>query len=245
MHGHDALDPAPTQGSAPAPDTDPRAVPARRDQGTGGERTAHGEASAGTPAAAERPAPVPARRSPYARMGENTSVRNVVWALGLTVGVVAIVATLFFGVGSTPDRHIPENSRVDVAQSAARAQELAPFPVAVPRLGEEWRAQQARYDDRTDPRWTIRYSAPSGELLTLTQAGTLSPALIQDSLPGARSEGTAKVRGIACEVYAGGDEGGARALACPGDGWGMVVSGTTDRAELTEMADAAIASTES
>lgn len=209
-------------------------------------------------------APVPdapsAPPSRYARMAAPTSVRNVVWALGLTMGVVAVVAVLFFGVGNDPQREIPESSRVDVVASAERAQALAPFTVAVPESADgwstdAWTAKQARYTEGADPRWSVRYSAPSGSLVTLTQGTAVTPALIQDAVAGARSDGTVEVEGTTCEVYTGSGTGdgddadgegadgeSSRALACPGEGWGIVVSGKAEQAELAELAGAAIRS---
>lgn len=192
------------------------------------------------------PAPEP-KKSPYARMGENTSVRNVVWALGLTVAVVAVVAMLFFGVGNDPQRSVPASERVDVAASARRAQELAPFPVVVPRTGQGWTAKEARFLGQGEPRWRVRYSAPSGTLVTLTQVRTVTPGLLQDTLPGARSQGSVTVGSTQCEVFAGQDEaskGGKgeapTALSCPAGSSAVLVSGTAPRSELTALAAAAL-----
>lgn len=189
------------------------------------------------------PAPQPAPRSPYAKMSEPTTVRNVVWALSLTMGVVIIVALLFFGVGRDLGREVPENSRVDVAASAERAQRIAPFTIAVPTTAEGWSATAARYDDGADPRWTIRYTAPSRSLVTLTEATQVTPALIQGLVPGARGEGTVDVGGATCEIYVESetDEGTpARALACPLDGAAVVVHGDVEQAELSALAGPAV-----
>lgn len=269
MADHQHPDQMPTAAPAePGTAESVTADPAASESGT--VESAAAEDAITEPAAAE-PAPAAveadasqAPPSRYARMAAPTSVRNVVWALGLTMGVVAVVAVLFFGVGNDPQREVPESNRVDVAASAERAQELAPFTVAVPESADGWSAdgwtaKQARYTDGADPRWSVRYSAPSGALVTLAQAPAITPALIQDAVAGARSDGTVEVEGATCEVYTGtgegdGDDGAdgdgpgagaARVLACPGEGWGIVVSGKTEQEELVDLAGAAIRSARS
>lgn len=208
-----------------------------------------------TPSSEQTPSPAPAQiteppqadppaptKSRYASFAENTTMRSVVWALVITLVLVAVVGMLFFGVGNDPDREVPENSRVDVAASAERAQEIAPFTVAVPDLGTDWTASNARYADGTDPRWTVRYSSPSATLVTLTQAGEITPALLQDTIPGARSDGTVAVGDMTCDVYTGGEETNARGLACPAEGSGVLVTGRTTQAELAQVAQAAVES---
>src|SRR5699024_6456804 len=67
---------------------------------------------------------------------KNTVLRNMVWALLLTMAVVVVVGIAFFGVGSEQEREPLENSELDVSASAERAAGVAPFPVAVPAAGE-------------------------------------------------------------------------------------------------------------
>ena len=92
-----------------------------------------------SPAEPERtapPAPRPQPKSAYELPSKkNTVLRNMLWALGLTMAVVVVVGIGFFGVGSDLQREPLENSELDVAASAERAQRDAPFPVAVPDDG--------------------------------------------------------------------------------------------------------------
>lgn len=222
----------PPEQSRPSVPTEP-AEPASR------EKT--GSASGASDLGSAEPTELAPTKSRYASFAENTTMRSVTWALVITVVLVAVVAMLFFGVGNDPDREIPENSRVDVTASAQRAQDIAPFPVAVPRLGEDWTPQSARYAADDDPRWMIRYTSPSTKLVTLTQAAEITPTLIQDTLPGAHSEGTAAVGALECDVYTGGDDADARALVCPAAGGGVIVSGKTSQDELAQVASAASA----
>lgn len=225
----------------------------------------HGPPGAGTmggmseqhPDASDRPAPVsvgdeapvpatvgdeaPAPRSHYALTRKNTSLRNGLWALGVMFAIVMVVGVLFLGVGNQPRREVPENDRVDVASSAERASSLASFPLAVPEPGNAWRPRSARFADVSGGRWTVGYTSPSGALVSLEQAGEVTPALIQDAVPGAHSDGEIEVEGLRCETFAGEADGKGspdRAVVCPGEGWGFVVSGRTDQDELAALAEA-------
>lgn len=229
--------------SAPTPDATPELATGSRgtvDDGTTAPRDGDIDPTSDAHGAGVPEQPVPAPRSPYAKMAQPTAVRNVVWALSLTMAVVIVVAILFFGVGRDLQREVPENSRVDVTASAQRAQEVAPFPVAVPEVGEGWEATGARYQDGEDPRWIIRYSAPSRGLVTMTEVTAVTPALVQDVLPGARSEGTVDVAGTACDVYVGEGDDGARGVACTVDGAAVLVHGQVDQGELVALAAPAL-----
>lgn len=227
-HDREVTDPA---GDAGSPDTG--ASQARPDEGT---ELFEEEAA-------------PPKRSHYAVTKQNTSLRNALWALGVTFAVVIVVAMLFFGVGNDPDREIPAESRVDVTASAERAREVAVFPLAVPEMDEGWSARQARFSgDASAPaqeRWSLQYTSPTRSLVTLTQAQEVTPAVIQDAVSGARSAGEVPVEGLTCTRYTGEeDANGAaqQAIVCPGEGWGMVVVGRTESAELEELAGAAVRS---
>ena len=112
-----------------------------------------------SPAEPERtapPAPRPQPKSAYELPSKkNTVLRNMLWALGLTMAVVVVVGIGFFGVGSDLQREPLENSELDVAASAERAQRDAPFPVAVPDVGEGWVERSARYTDGQNSRWQV------------------------------------------------------------------------------------------
>ncbi|MDO5663615.1 MAG: DUF4245 family protein [Brachybacterium sp.] len=191
-------------------------------------------------------APAPPKRSHYAVSKSSLRARNVAWALGLTIGVVVLVAVLFFGVGGSPEEEmIPQDTAVDVQQSADRASEVLPFPAVVPEPGESWSVREVRLADGEAPRWQIRYTSPDGNLVTLVQTAEVTPGVLQDVAPGVRADGTAEVDGVTCEALAT-DESGSdaplRALSCPGDGWALVVTGRADQQEIEELAAAAFSS---
>lgn len=194
-----------------------------------------------TPDPQSAPVTAPPKKSHYAMTAGDVSVRNIVWALGLTMGVVALVAILFFGVGGKADREIPENSRLDVAQSAARAQETVGFPVAVPATGDEWVARSARVDaSKAEPTWEVRYTAPSGSLVSMVESGEVSAPLLSTAVPGAVVDADVTIAGAACQQLQSSTEESQRAVACGGDGWGLIVHGKAAQEELDALAELAI-----
>lgn len=195
------------------------------------------------------PTPVERPKSAYELPSKkNTVLRNMIWALLLTVGAVAIVGIAFFGVGSDLDRSVPENSQLDLGESAQRAAEVAPFPVAVPAAGEDWQERSARFADGAQPTWEIRYSSPQGELVTLTEGSEISASMLSSALPGSTVEEELTIAGAQCELLRGaaqdGDAGAsaARGISCAGEDWGLLVHGDADRAELEQLMESAIAS---
>ena len=202
-----------------------------------------------TPAATERtPAPVPEPRpqpkSAYELPSKkNTVLRNMVWALALTMAVVVVVGIGFFGVGSDLQREPLENSELDVAGSAERAQRDAPFPVVVPEAGEGWTERSARFTDGQSPRWAVQYSAPQEQLVTLTQETEVTSAMLSAALPGTTVEGELSIDGTECTLLSG-DQQGAQQLgiSCEGESWGLLIHGAAEQAELEELTAAALAS---
>lgn len=189
------------------------------------------------------PATAPARKSHYQLPSrKNTSLRNMIWALGLTMLIVVAVGIGFFGAGSDQSREPLPNTEVDLAQTAERAQESAPYPVVVPAVGEEWAARSVRFTDPED-RWEVRYSSPERHLVTMVQAPEVSAPLLSSSMPGAVVQGEQEIAGVPCQVLSGGTDDQPHAgLSCTGDGWGLLIHGATDLEELQELVEAAITS---
>src|SRR5699024_1450369 len=174
---------------------------------------------------------------------KNTVLRNMVWALLLTMAVVVVVGIAFFGVGSEPELEPLANSELDVTASAERAEDVAPFPVAVPAVDEGWTERSARYTAGAQPRWTLEYTSPDGELITLIQESQLSAPMLSSAIPGSTVEEEFELEGAACSLLRGGEQGATQSgIACEGEGWGLVVHGDADRAALEEVASEAIVS---
>ena len=200
-----------------------------------------------SPAEPERtapPAPRPQPKSAYELPSKkNTVLRNMLWALGLTMAVVVVVGIGFFGVGSDLQREPLENSELDVAASAERAQRDAPFPVAVPETGEGWVERSARYTDGQSPRWVVQYSDPQGQLVTLTQESEVSSPMLSAALPGSTVQDELSIDGTECTLLSGGQQGAEQlGISCEGEGWGFLVHGDAEQAELEGLASSALAS---
>ncbi|PWH07856.1 DUF4245 domain-containing protein [Brachybacterium endophyticum] len=193
--------------------------------------------------AAREPAAAPTgqrKRSPYAMSKGDASARNIAWALGLTLGCVGLAGVIFFGVGRTVDREVPETSRLDVGASAQRAQEQAPFTVAEPALGKDWAPRAADYEAGERPTWTLRYTAPSNSLVTLVESEEVSAADLSTAMPGARTDGETTIEGVECQkLSADGEQSG---ISCQDEDWGLIIHGKTDEKELASAAKAAIGS---
>src|SRR5699024_6568884 len=134
---------------------------------------------------------------------KNTSLRNILWALGLTMAIVVVVGISFFGAGSITEQETPESSRVDVAASAERAEAAAGFSIAVPEPGDTWQERSARFDDGQEPRWQIDYTSPQGQLVVLVQGPQLSAAMLSSAVPGAVVEQEQQIDGVDCQVLSG------------------------------------------
>lgn len=200
-----------------------------------------------TPAAPERntpPEPRPQPKSAYELPSKkNTVLRNMLWALGLTMAVVVVVGIGFFGVGSDLQREPLENSELDVAASAERAQRDAPFTVAMPEVGQGWAERSARFTDGQSPRWVVQYSDPQERLVTLTQEPEVSSAMLSSALPGTIVEDDLSIDGAECTLLSGGQQDAEQlGVSCEGEGWGFLVHGDAEQAELEELASATLAS---
>lgn len=189
------------------------------------------------------PQPLPQPKSAYELPSrKNTVLRNMVWAIALTMALVVVIAIAFFGVGSTSDRTPLENSELDVAASAERAQDVAGFPVAAPAMGEEWSERSARFTDGDTPRWQVDYTSPSDSLVTLTEESEVSATMLSAALPGTVVEEKLTIGGTDCQALSGGEDGAETVgISCEGEDFGLLVHGETDREELSALAEAALA----
>ncbi|MCG7308758.1 DUF4245 family protein [Brachybacterium sp. ACRRE] len=235
--------PTPKDPSAQASEHRPEPVPESA-EGAEGAEGVEKEGADATPssAPAAAPAPAPRKRSPYSMSKGDASMRNIAWALGLTLGCVAVVGVIFFGVGRSVDREIPETSRLDVGASAQRAQEQAPFAVAQPALGSSWTPRAADYTAGDRPTWELRFTSPSNSLVTIVESEEMSAADLSSQLPGADVTGDVTIEGADCQRVSGEDE--EHGITCQGDGWAVIVHGAADDGELDTAAKATVRSIE-
>lgn len=190
------------------------------------------------PTAEPRPQPKSAYELPSKK---NTVLRNMLWALALTMAVVIVIGIAFFGVGSNNDREPLENSALDVAESAERAQQVAGFPVAAPLPAEGWSERSARFTDGDSPRWQVEYTSPQDSLVTLTEEAEVSAPMVSSALPGTVVEEELDIEGTPCQILSGGEGGAAKlGVSCQGEDFGLLVHGDTDREELLTLTEAAL-----
>lgn len=191
------------------------------------------------PPAEPRPQPKSAYELPSKK---NTVLRNMIWALALTMAVVVVIAIAFFGVGSDPGREPLANSELDVSASAERAQDVADFPVAAPEPQAGWAERSARFTGGESPQWIVEYTAPSDHLVTLTEEAEVSAPMLSSALPGATVQEELDIDGAACQVLSGDTDGAtALAISCQGEGFGLLVHGATDREEVRTLMEQALA----
>lgn len=230
--------PTPKDPSAEASERRPESAP---ESAESVERDGADAVPSSAPAPASS-APAPRKRSPYSMSKGDASMRNIAWALGLTLGCVAVVGVIFFGVGRSVDREIPETSRLDVGASAQRAQEQAPFPVAQPALGGSWTPRAADFTAGDRPMWELRFTSPSNTLVTIVESEEMSAADLSSELPGADATGDVTIEGADCQTVSGEDD--EHGITCQGDGWAVIVHGTADDADLKAAAQATVRSIE-
>lgn len=172
---------------------------------------------------------------------KNTSVKNMAWAMGLNLILAAIIAVAVVGLGRDNEQKPSAGSvtTVNIAESAGRAQETLPFPVAKPEMGEGWRPIKARQGGSGESgTWTVQQRSASGELLTFVQGSEYGPAITQLMGGEYRASGEEQqIGGADCEWFDGDDK--RIALGCDTGDSGFVVYGGTNREDTAAFAEKA------
>ena len=180
---------------------------------------------------------------------KNTSVRNLVWAIGLNRSVVAIAAVVIVGLGRNDrDTAASAHSPVNVGESAARASEPLGFRAADVEP-EGFTVREAKMSTAEPANWEVRYTSPSGELETLLQARADLSALT----PRVRGKVTQadyfEIRGAECanlEIQSPSSDTNADAakpvsgIVCSARETTLIVYGAGDGAEHTTLMRAAL-----
>lgn len=108
---------------------------------------------------------------------KNTSVRNLVWAIGLNLILVAIAAAVITGLGRNDRNHAEQSTAsINVSESAARASDSLGFTAAAPEP-QGFTARTARLEPSEPKRWIARYTARDGSMMTLVQSAVDFPAI--------------------------------------------------------------------
>ncbi len=175
---------------------------------------------------------------------KNTSVRNLVWAIGLNIIVVAIAAVVIVGLGrSDRDASSQAVSTVNVGESAARASEALGFRAADAEPGG-WSVRDAKMSTAEPPYWEVRYTSPSGALETLLQSRADYPALAPRIRGEAAKSGYFEIEGTECanlEIRANSNDNdaentkGASGLVCSAGETTLIIYGAGSEKELAAL----------
>jgi hypothetical protein len=141
---------------------------------------------------AETPAETAARKAESSRVYRSSqSFRNLLAALLVTVGVVAVV------VLGVPRGSLPDPEPVDVAAAAQAASDRLGAPVLSPEAPEGWRANSARMVDGV---WRIVY-APTEGFVRISQGFGVADDWPGASLGNFAPTGTESVGGIVWDRF--------------------------------------------
>src|SRR5699024_11185527 len=117
----------------------------------------------------------------------------------------------------------------------------APFTVAVPEVGNGWTERSTRFTDGDSPRWIIQYSDPQEKLVTLTQESEVSAPMLSSALPGSTVVEELTIGGAECSLLSGGPQDAPQqGISCEGEDFGLLIHGEAERAELEQLAGAAL-----
>lgn len=122
---------------------------------------------------------------------QSKTFRNLVAALLVTIGVVAVV---YFGV---PRGSLPDPEEVDVAAAAQSASAAIDHPLLVPVVPGDWRANSARLEGAM---WRVVYAPPSG-YVRVAQGVGVDSAWATKVLGGFAPTGTVTIDGITWDEY--------------------------------------------
>lgn len=153
----------------------------------------------------ETPEETAARKAENSRnYRRSQSFRNLVFALAVTVAVVAVI---FWGV---PRGELSQPDEIDVAAIAGQAESAHDHDLVVPAIPSAWRtdnpmtdiwrANLARLDSGATARWSVVYAGDEG-FLRMEQALDADDAWIDRALGGATPAGTLTAGGVEWDVY--------------------------------------------
>ena len=164
------------------------------------------------------------------------TVRNLVVALLVTLGIVAVI------ILAVPRGQLPA-TEIDVAETAATIESGGDDDLIVPELPETWRVNSAVVEsDDTVRAWTIVYVPESAQgYVSIEQGFDADAAWASRVLRGAEIEDTVTIDGITWDRYdvgTSGEEGNiTQGLAVAAGADTVLIYGDTDEASLTQAAE--------
>ncbi|MDN4638683.1 DUF4245 domain-containing protein [Agreia sp. PsM10] len=129
---------------------------------------------------------------------DSKTIRNLWVAVGVTVGIVALIVLL------VPRDDSSRLQAVDYRAVAVSAQRTLPVPLAVPELPDTWTSnvaeiRTASLDGVTS--WFVGLITPSKQFLSITQGIDANPSWLVTELKQTSPTGTATIDGIEWTVY--------------------------------------------
>ena len=129
---------------------------------------------------------------------DSKTIRNLWVAVGVTVGIVALIVLL------VPRDDSSRLQAVDYRAVAVSAQRTLPVPLAVPELPDTWSSnvaeiRTASLDGVTS--WFVGLITPSKQFLSITQGIDANPSWLVTELKQTSPAGTTTIDGIEWTVY--------------------------------------------
>ncbi|KQP55949.1 DUF4245 domain-containing protein [Agreia sp. Leaf283] len=129
---------------------------------------------------------------------DSKTIRNLWVAVGVTVGIVALIVLL------VPRDDSSRLQAVDYRAVAVSAQRTLPVPLAVPELPDTWTSnvaeiRTASLDGVTS--WFVGLITPSKQFLSITQGIDANPSWLVTELKQTSPTGTTTIDGIEWTVY--------------------------------------------
>jgi len=129
---------------------------------------------------------------------DSKTIRNLWVAVGVTVGIVALIVLL------VPRDDSSRLQAVDYRAVAVSAQRTLPVPLAVPELPDSWTSnvaeiRTASLDGVTS--WFLGLITPSKQFLSITQAIDANPSWLVAELKQTSPSGSVTIDGIDWTVY--------------------------------------------
>lgn len=195
-------------------------------------------AELGRPETPEETAERKARDSKLYR--QRKTLNNLILSLIVSLGMVAVIVLAVPRGDYQPDRS------VDVAAVAEAAQATASMPLAVPELGEGWKATQAEVRTSSAEKvtfWYVGYIAPDKQFAAFKEAVGANPTWVAAQLENRSATGVETRSGVEWTVYdyntLTGDETNVRlGLTAEVDGITYIVYGTADSEHIWQLAEA-------
>ncbi|MFT4148527.1 MAG: DUF4245 domain-containing protein [Micrococcaceae bacterium] len=168
----------------------------------------------------------------------NQTVKNMVWAVLITIAVCIPVLAL------NARKEVSYNPTVDVNAIAQQVQPGASFPLAHPQMPPGWSNNYARFEVGEDQvsSWDVGYITAQKEYIGLVQSSNANETWISQKITEADPTAPREVNGISWKTYEGRkeDSNGKKTIYMVGKKGNIsyILDGTADQDEFDQLATA-------